>query len=146
MTAFPVDHGELIKPAFGYRVDYQGRSVLISGDTKFDESIIEAGLGVDVLIHEVLAAEDRLYDQNPALAAIRDHHTTPEQAGMIFDAVRPKLAVYTHLVNLSAPNIPPIGLDDLVEQTRRTYQGPLAVGHDLMTIEVGESTAVYDRR
>lgn len=146
VTAFPVDHGELIKPAFGYRVDYQGRSVLISGDTKFDEGLIEAGRGVDVLIHEVLVGDDRLYEQNRALAAIRDHHTTPEQAGMIFDAVRPKLAVYTHLVNLSAPNIPAIGLDDLVEQTRRTYRGPLAVGHDLMTIEVGESTAVYDRR
>ncbi len=146
VTAFPVDHGELIEPAFGYRVDYQGRSVLISGDTTFDEGIIEAGRGVDVLIHEVLVGDDRLYEQNPALAAIRDHHTTPEQAGMIFDAVRPKLAVYTHLVNLSAPNIPAIGLDDLVEQTRRTYDGPLAVGHDLMTIEVGESTAVYDRR
>ena len=65
---------------------------------------------------------------------------------MIFDAVGPKLAVYTHVVSLSAPNIPAIGLDDLVERTRRTYRGPLAVGHDLMTIEVGESTAVYDRR
>ena len=146
VTAFPVDHGELIKPAFGYRVDYQGRSVLISGDTKFDEGLIEAGRGVDVLIHEVLVGDDRLYEQNRALAAIRDHHTTPEQAGMIFDAVGPKLAVYTHLVNLSAPNIPAIGLDELVERTRRTYRGPLAVGHDLMTIEVGESTAVYDRR
>jgi ribonuclease Z len=146
VTAFPVDHGELIKPAFGYRVDYQGRSVLISGDTTFDERIIEAARGVDVLIHEVAVGDDRLYEQNSALAAIRDHHTTPEQAGTIFDAVRPKLAVYTHVVSLSAPNIPPIGLDALVERTRRTYSGPLVVGHDLMTIEVGESTAVYDRR
>ncbi len=146
VTAFPVNHGELIKPAFGYRVDFAGRSVLISGDTKFDENIIEAGRGVDVVIHEVVAAEDRLYEQYPALVVIKDHHTTPEEAGVVFHEIQPKLAVYTHLVRLSAPDIPELDLGDLVEQTRRTYQGPLVVGHDLLTIEVGENVVVYDRR
>ncbi len=145
VTAFPVDHGELIKPAYGYRVDYAGRSVLISGDTRYDENIIEAGRGVDVLIHEVVTGQDRLYEQYPALINIRDHHTTPQQAGMIFDAVQPKLAVYTHLVMLSAPDIPVVGLDELVEQTRRTYSGPLVVGRDLMSIEIGDTVAIYDR-
>jgi len=32
VTAFLVDH-EPIVPAFGYRVDYRGRSVVLSGDT-----------------------------------------------------------------------------------------------------------------
>ena len=65
VTAFPVDHGELIKPAYGYRVDYEGRSVLISGDTRYDENIIEMGRGVDVLIHEVVTGRDRLYEEYP---------------------------------------------------------------------------------
>ncbi len=146
VTAFVVDHGELIKPAFGYRLDFACRSVLIFGDTKFDRNIIEAGKGVDVVIHEVVAAEERLYEKYPALVAIKGHHTTPEEAGIVFREIQPKLAVYTHLVRLSAPDIPELDLRDLVEQTRRTYQGPLVVGHDLLTIEVGENVVVYDRR
>jgi ribonuclease Z len=146
VTAFRVNHGELIKPAFGYRVDFAGRSILISGDTKFDENLIEAGRGVDVVIHEVVGADERLFEKYPALVAIKDHHTTPEEAGIVFREIQPKLAVYTHVVMLSALDIPELDLSELVEQTRRTYQGPLVVGHDLLSIEVGESVVVYDRR
>src|SRR5262249_54858220 len=39
VTAFEVFHGELIKPAYGYRVDYDGRSVIISGDTRYSENL-----------------------------------------------------------------------------------------------------------
>jgi ribonuclease Z len=65
------------------------------------------------------------------------HHTTPEQAGKVFSRVRPKLAVYSHIVG---------GLTDeqLVQMTRTTYQGPLVVGSDLMAFDVGDSIAVYN--
>jgi ribonuclease Z len=145
VSAFEVDHGALIKPAVGYRVDYGGRSVLISGDTRYDERIATAGRGVDVLIHEVVTGRDGLYDEHPELISIRDHHTTPEQAGRIFAAAKPKLAVYTHLVNLSAPGVPVVDDEQIVAQTRRTYAGPIVVGHDLMAIEIGDAVAVYDR-
>lgn len=145
VTAFAVDHGALIKPAYGYRIDYAGRSAVISGDTRYDERIAEIGRGVDVLIHEVVTGRDGLYDKHPELISIRDHHTTPEQAGRIFATAKPKLAVYTHLVNLSAPGFPVLDDEDIVAQTRRTYSGPLVVGHDLMGIEIGDAVAVYDR-
>jgi ribonuclease Z len=66
------------------------------------------------------------------------HHTTPEDAGRVFTRVHPRLAVYTHIVllttdsTISAPTI-----DELVTETRRTYSGPLVVGEDLMSIEIG---------
>jgi ribonuclease Z len=145
VRAFTVDHGALIKPAVGYRVDYAGRSVLISGDTRYDERIAAAGRGVDVLIHEVVTGREGLYDAHPELISIRDHHTTPEQAGRIFAIAKPKLAVYTHLVNLSAPDVPVVDDADIIAQTRRTYGGSLVVGHDLMTIAIDDAVAVYDR-
>jgi ribonuclease Z len=145
VTAFAVDHGELIKPAVGYRVDYGGRSVLISGDTRYDENIARMGEGVDVLIHEVVTAREGLYDAHPELIRIADHHTTPVDVGRIFAAAEPKLAVYTHLVNLSAPGFAVVNAEELVEQTRETYSGPLVVGHDLMGIEIGETISIYDR-
>jgi len=52
VTAFLVDHGP-VKPAFGYRIDYQGHSVVLSGDTKPSDNLVKFSKGVDVLIHEV---------------------------------------------------------------------------------------------
>jgi hypothetical protein len=50
------------------------------------------------------------------------------------------------MVRLAAPGMPELALTDLVAQTRRTYDGPLVVGHDLMTIEIGENIVIYDHR
>ncbi len=52
VTAFLVDHGP-VKPAFGYRVDFRGHSVAISGDTKPSDNLVKFASGVDLLIHEV---------------------------------------------------------------------------------------------
>ena len=54
VTAFLVDHGN-VKPAFGYRVDYGGHSVVLSGDTRPSENLVKHAQGVDVLVHEVYA-------------------------------------------------------------------------------------------
>ena len=51
ITAFLVDHGP-VQPALGYRIDYRGRSVALSGDTRVSENLIRFANGVDVLIHE----------------------------------------------------------------------------------------------
>jgi ribonuclease Z len=60
VTAFVVDHGR-VKSAFGYRVDYGGHSVALSGDTRFSENLIEFSRGVDVLIHE--AADEQALER-----------------------------------------------------------------------------------
>lgn len=144
VTAFEVDHGPAIKPAFGYRVDYGGRSVVISGDTRPCENLIRFSQGADVLVHEVAAAKDELLRRSEAARRIIAHHTLPGEAGTVFSRVKPRLAVYSHIVllttepGISAPTIP-----DLIEQTRRTYPGPLEVGEDLMSIDIGETIEVH---
>jgi ribonuclease Z len=60
VTAFEVNHGDEIKPAYGYRVDYKGRSIVISGDTRFNENVIKYGTGADILVHEVSAVRPEL--------------------------------------------------------------------------------------
>jgi ribonuclease Z len=52
VTAFDVDH--TVKPAFGYRIDVDGRSVVLSGDTQYSENLIRKPQGVDMLVHEVV--------------------------------------------------------------------------------------------
>ena len=135
VTPFLVDHGP-VKPAYGYRIDYAGKSVVFSGDTRYSENLVAHAKGCDVLVHEVVApdVERRVSVMRDPVVTQRiiDHHTTPEDAGRVFAAVRPKLAIYSHIV----PS--PTTAKDLEGPTRKTYVGPLLVGEDLMVIEVGE--------
>ena len=138
VTAFAVDHGEFIKPTYGYRIDYNDHSVVISGDTRFDENIIRMSEGVDLLVHEVVAAHPDLVSFDPRIQLIVDHHTTPQQAGVVFSRAAPRLAVYTHYVLLSAPGIPAVTVPEVIEMTRETYSGPLQAGADLMRFVISD--------
>jgi ribonuclease Z len=138
VTAFEVDHGDLIKPAYGYRIDYKGRSAVISGDTRFNENVIKYGMGADLLIHEVAAVRPELL-QDVQVRRVMAHHTSPQEAGRVFARARPKLAAYTHIVLLTRPAIAAATPEELVAQTRETYDGPLVVGADLMAFEIGDS-------
>jgi ribonuclease Z len=135
VTAFTVDHAA-VKPALGYRIDYAGHSVTLSGDTRFSENLIRFAAGSDVLIHEVI--NPLVFGEPGSLSEARkriiDHHTTPEQAGIVFKRVAPKLAVYSHIV--------PPDAGDLITTTRKTYDGPLEVGEDLMSINIGDKVTV----
>jgi ribonuclease Z len=142
VTAFEVDHGEAIKPAFGYRIDYKGRSVVISGDTRYNKNVIKYGAGADLLIHEVGSARPELLASSPVVQRIIAHHTTPKECGEVFAQAKPKLAVYTHIVLLSSEKITEPTLDDVVGETRQTYSGPLVVGDDLMAFEIGDAVTV----
>jgi len=143
VTAFAVDHGELIKPAYGYRVDYDGRSVVISGDTRFDRNLIAAAKGADLVIHEVALASDELLASSEQFRRIVAHHTTPEEAGIVFNEIQPKLAVYTHLVMLSGPTIGEAPLSSLITRTRTNYDGPLVIGEDLMSFIIEDTVGIY---
>lgn len=137
VTAFEVDHAP-VKPAFGYRIDYAGHSVVLSGDTRVSENLVRYAQGVDVLVHEVFAPATLQRAGVPQGRAkhIVDYHTTPEQAGQVFTRVKPGLAVYSHICMPTATE------QDLLPATRKTYGGPLQLGEDLMVIDVGETISV----
>ena len=137
VTAFLVDHGK-VTPAFGYRIDYAGHSVVVSGDTRVSENLIRHATGVDVLIHEVGSRESFLRAGVPPerVSAILSRHTTAEEAGGVFARTRPRLAVYSHIIHATATDA------DLVPGTRRAYAGPLEVGVDMMVITIGDSIEV----
>lgn len=60
----------------------------------------------------------------------------------MFAQTQPKLAAFTHLVMLASENVPAPTIDELVAATRQTYTGPLQVGEDLMSFEIGETVTV----
>ena len=137
ITAFEVDHTP-VRPAFGFRVDYGGRSVVLSGDTRVSENLIRHAQGVDLLVHEVASPESfqRAGVSSERAKQVIAHHVTPEQAGEVFARTTPKLAVYSHIVQADASE------QDLMPPTRRRYSGSVEVGEDLMVILVGEKVEV----
>ena len=142
VKAFEVDHATA-KPAFGYRIDYGGHSVVFSGDTRPSENLIRFAKGTDLLVHEVAWARPELLSKSAAARTIIGLHTTPEEAGTVFTRVTPRLAVYSHVVLVTTdPAFTEPSATDVVKLTRKTYDGPLEMGEDLMTIEIGEKVDV----
>lgn len=144
VTAFDVDHGGVISPAYGYRIDFRGRSAVFSGDTRYFEPLGKIAAGVDVFVHEVISPAVELkraqVQGEHAIERVIAHHASPEQVGRLFTAAKPRLAVYSHIV----PSV--TTAEDLIGPTRTTYSGPLAVGYDLMTIVVGDTIDVFPRK
>ena len=106
VTAFPVKH-DPVAPAVGYRFDYQGRSVVISGDTAYSDSLVLNAAEADVLIHEAQAnhmvaemREAAAKAGNVNLAAvlddIPDYHTSPVEAARAANEAGADWLVLTH--------------------------------------------------
>jgi ribonuclease Z len=112
ITAIEVDHAP-ITPAYAYRFDYRGRSVVITGDLKYHPPLAKAAAGADVLISEAIAKSMTRSLGKGAHAAgkegtaaimhdIEDYHIAPEEAAQIANQARVKLLVFYHL--LPAPD------------------------------------------
>jgi len=141
ISAFEVDHPPV--KAFGYRIDHGGCSVVLSGDTAVSTNLIRHAQPADLLVHEVVSTDalSRMGVPAARIAQILGQHVSPEQAGEVFSKVKPRLAVsvYSHVV-------PPQAVEaDLIAPTRKTYDGPVEAGEDLMVIEVGRAIEVRRR-
>ena len=108
VTTFPVDH-DPVRPAVGYRFDYHGRSVVVSGDTRKSANLAAHARGVDLLVHEALNREIIGRAVAVARASGRErigklaqdaseYHTTPVEAAEIARDAQVGTLVLTHLV------------------------------------------------
>lgn len=141
VTAFKVDHRP-VEPAVGYRFDYKGRSVVVSGDTVYSESLLEYSKGADVLFHEALNADMvQLMNENAGLVNspsikkvthdIPSYHTTPEDAAKIASAAGVKHLIYYHTI----PPLPSLILKNLfIGDAKKYYRGPITLGEDGMLV------------
>jgi len=138
VTAFEVNHGDLVKPAYGFTITYQGYRVVISGDTIYDENVKREATKADLLVHEVAMIPQALFDKYPAYQAIYAHHISPEKAGELFAAAQPKQVVYSHVVLSGLPKegIPYPTPAEVLAATATTYSGPVVVGVDLMAFKI----------
>lgn len=137
VTAFRVEHPP-VQPAVGYRFDYEGRSLLVSGDTRKSANLEHFAQGVDLLVHEALADHLVAMVEQAARAAGRanlakilsdvpEYHTTPVEAAEVAEAAGAGHLLYYHVV-------PPLRLPGLagafLEGTHEAYSGGITLGVD----------------
>jgi ribonuclease Z len=130
ISAFNVPH-EPVRPAIGYRFDYKGRSIVVSGDTSKSAAMVAAAKNADVLIHEVLqpdlvnATSETLNEiGREGLGQIifdtLDYHTSPVEAADIANQAEVALLVFTHFAPSPAngliENIFMRGVDDVRDE------------------------------
>ncbi len=137
ITAFKVDHHPVV-PAVGYRFDYKGRSIVISGDTVYSESLMEHAKGADVLFHEALnTAMVQLMNDNaaetgsPSLAKVTHdipgYHSTPEDAAKVAAGAGVRQLIYYHII----PPLPsPILKNMFLGDAKDYFSGPITMGED----------------
>lgn len=127
ITAFDVDHRPVV-PAFGYRFDCGGKSIVISGDTGPSDNLVRFAKDADILIHEAyLPGIFSNRSNEPARVGqnLSRYHTTAEQAGEVATRANVKQLVLTHL-------IPGNRAGELSELASRTFKGKVTAGADLM--------------
>jgi ribonuclease BN (tRNA processing enzyme) len=130
-----VDHPPF-EIALGYRVDFGGKSVVVSGDTAPSPALVELARGADVLIHEVVHPEAFAeVTKNTNASTIREHmsrnHTMLDDVGQIAAEAGVGRLVLSHM-------IPHDGLttEDWIGPIRPHFDGEVIVGEDLMEIDV----------
>jgi ribonuclease Z len=133
VSAFLVDHGHA-KPAFGYRIDYGRRSVVISGDTTYSPNLVAHAKGADILIHRLAAASRKLEAADPAyVARFYASLANPEVFGTVMNQVKPKLAIASHISLYSKGDIGRASEAEIKRRVGRIYRGPFIIGEDLMS-------------
>ena len=137
ISAFLVDHAPVL-PAIGYRIEYKGRSIVISGDTVRSDNLIRHARGVDLLVHEGLSMELVELAEEKAKAVgqktmekifldIRNYHTSPEDVAKLADEAGVRYLAFNHIV----PMLPLPGMKEIfLGGARQYFDGPIHVSSD----------------
>jgi ribonuclease Z len=151
ITAFRVDHFP-VEPAVGYRIEYGGRSVVVSGDTKKSPELERMAQQADLLVHEALASH--MIGQAEAIAEaaerpilrkilydIPDYHTTPVEVAEIARDAKVGHLLYYHIV----PALPIPGLESAwLEGVSDAWDGDYTVGRDRTRVSLPRDSQQID--
>ncbi|MEL7283432.1 MAG: MBL fold metallo-hydrolase [Pseudomonadota bacterium] len=147
ITAIRVGHAP-IEPAFGYRVDYKGRSLTLSGDTIYHPGFVAASQGADLMLHEALnkkmvqaigakMAEVGIENGRRIFHDILDYHTDPEEAAQAAQEAGVDQLVFYHIV----PQLPVKLLEGVfVGDSKKIFDGKITVGQDGMIFSLPAGT------
>jgi ribonuclease BN (tRNA processing enzyme) len=131
-----------VKPALGYRFDFNDRSIAFSGDTTPIEAVAHLAKGADILVHEAMyvpavetyvkaqVAKGRPVSVEAFMAHMRADHSPVEDVGRIAEEAGVKTLVLSHLT----PAIDSITDDTWRAPAAKYFKGEIVVAKDLMVL------------
>jgi ribonuclease Z len=141
--AFLVDHSP-VKPAVGYRIEYKGNFVVITGDTKKTDNLAEHCKDTDILFCEAISFEmlnnmieglkrNKLTRQAKILEDIQNYHMEPVVAAKVAKEAGVKKLVYIHitppLTNRTTEELYLKGVSEI-------FNGEIILGKDRMKFKL----------
>jgi ribonuclease BN (tRNA processing enzyme) len=133
VRAFLVPHGNW-QVSFAYRIDTKEKSIVISGDTRYDENLAGFASGADMLVHEVYSAARLKPEPRPGgedwPKYMHEFHTSDVELGALAEKIEPKTLVLTHIIRMGASD------EELIAGVRSGgFKGRIIVGRDLERIQ-----------
>ena len=139
ISSFPVIH--ILNGAVGYRLDYNGLSVVFSGDTRPSHTLVHASDGADLLIHETFPAASVFAQKAGVPLAFAEQvvngvHTSPAAAGGVFARAGARMSVMWHLA-VDHETVGPV-----MDEMRTRYDGPVTIAQDLTRFTITQDGIV----
>ena len=131
ITVAPTDHRP-VEPTIAFRVEHQGTSVVLAGDTVPCASLDELAAGADALVHTVIRKDLVALVPQQRLKDILDYHSSVEQAGATAARAGVGTLVLTHYV----PPLRPGQEDQWRALAATEFTGRIELGDDLHRVEV----------
>ena len=140
VLAFEVHHGGGVKHAFGYKIIYKNRSIVISGDTNYSANLVSYAQNVDLLIHEIADAPERVIERNPKVQGLMNYHTTPKEMARIIKESNPKHTILTHILLLGG-----VKEEDVISKIKNLSSKNISIemAYDLMAIDIKDNINTY---
>ncbi len=135
VIAFNVDHPPVV-PAVGFRVNYKDRSVMITGDTIYSDSLIHHAMGADVMVSDSLnhkmsqwvadAGQELDNNLSSVTEDIQESHIRPEEAALVAKEAGVPVLIITHVL----PPVPDQLINPFLRDARAVYSGELRMAND----------------
>lgn len=107
----------IAKNSIGYRIEYEGKAFVYTGDVGYNEDVVKLAKKADALLID------------SAVAQPMDGHLTPAQAGELASQAKVKKLVLTHFY-------PAVERIDILGEAKKTFSGEIVLAEDLMEIEI----------
>lgn len=148
VIAFNVDHPPVV-PAVGFRVNYKDRSVMITGDTIYSDSLIQHAMGADLMVSDALnhkmsqmfadAGEDLDNNLSSVTEDIQESHIRPEEAALVAKEAGVGALIITHVL----PPVPDLFINPFLRDARAVFDGEVRMANDGTLISLPVNSDQY---
>ncbi len=131
ITTAATEHSP-VKPTIGFRLEHDGATVALVGDTIPCAGVDELAAGVDAYVQTVIRRDIVEMIPNEMLQDILDYHSGVIEAAQTAARVGAKRLVLTHLVPAPQPEQYP----EWIARAAEHFDGEIVIGDDLTTVSV----------